>query len=106
MRAMRPKEDKIALIIDHVSNFCEHGLPDDDRVWTLETKKKKKKGNEAPVKQCPTCFCCMHAKVNTCPECGHVFETKKAGNEFIDAELQEITREQLLQIKNTNIIKN
>ena len=46
MRAMRPDEnnpDKRAVIIDHVGNVFRHGMPDEERDWTLESKKKKKK---------------------------------------------------------------
>jgi superfamily II DNA or RNA helicase len=98
MRAMRPKEGKTALIIDHVGNVFEHGLPDDKREWTLETKKKKKKG-EAPVKTCPICFNTYAINVKEC-ECGYIFKVEEGkGKILIDAELQEITREDLLRKK-------
>ncbi|MEA5092435.1 putative DNA repair helicase RadD [bioreactor metagenome] len=45
MRAMRPDEnnpDKRAIIIDHVGNVFRHGMPDEDRDWSLESKKKRK----------------------------------------------------------------
>ncbi len=45
MRAMRPDEnnpDKRAIIIDHVGNVFRHGMPDEERDWTLESKKKRK----------------------------------------------------------------
>ena len=36
-RAMRPAEDKEnAIIIDHTDNWKLHGLPDDERAWTLD----------------------------------------------------------------------
>lgn len=46
MRAMRPDSDnpnKRAVIIDHVGNVFRHGMPDDEREWSLESKKKRKK---------------------------------------------------------------
>lgn len=45
MRAMRPDEnnpDKRAIIIDHVGNVFRHGMPDEERDWSLESKKKRK----------------------------------------------------------------
>ena len=44
MRSMRTNPnnpDKVALILDHVGNFTRHGLPDDVREWSLESKAKK-----------------------------------------------------------------
>ena len=43
MRCMRYKPGKEAVIIDHVGNVFRHGFPDDDRVWSLESKKKRQK---------------------------------------------------------------
>lgn len=38
-RALRPYEGKTAIILDHVGNHERHGLPDDDREWSLDSKK-------------------------------------------------------------------
>ncbi|HAT75721.1 MAG TPA: helicase, partial [Flavobacterium sp.] len=35
MRALRPLPGKIAIILDHVCNYAEHGLPDTNREWSL-----------------------------------------------------------------------
>lgn len=41
-RALRPKPDgSKAVILDHVGNAERHGLPDDEREWTLEDVKRK-----------------------------------------------------------------
>lgn len=50
-RVLRPKKDgSRAVILDHVGNVTRHGLPDTDREWTLDTKKRK---DPAPsVTQC------------------------------------------------------
>lgn len=43
-RGLRPADNKAGLIIfDHVGNCLRHGLPDDDREWSLEGKEKGKK---------------------------------------------------------------
>lgn len=66
MRSMRYKENKEAIIIDHVGNCFEHGLPDDDNEWELEEKKKNKE-SEIKIKECPNC-CAVHNK-SICPNC-------------------------------------
>jgi superfamily II DNA or RNA helicase len=41
-RALRPAEGKdCAIIIDHTRNWIEHGLPDDDRDWSLDGQVKR-----------------------------------------------------------------
>jgi len=71
MRCMRYKPGKKAVIIDHVGNYARFGLPDQDREWTLEAKKKgaKKEENEVKVRQCPECFY-THEPAPICPKCG------------------------------------
>ena len=34
-RALRPQPGKTAIILDHVGNYTRHGLPDDNRFWSL-----------------------------------------------------------------------
>lgn len=79
MRAMRPDKnnpDKVAVIIDHVGNVYRHGLPDEDREWSLEGKKKKAAGpaREFALKQCPKCFA-AHRPAPICPFCAHIYQT-------------------------------
>ena len=81
MRCMRYRPNKRAIIIDHVGNYARHGLPDDDREWTLEKKDRsqhaeKSESAENTVTQCPVCFLTFHSKneareaVRVCPYCG------------------------------------
>ena len=81
MRCMRYRPGKRAIIIDHVGNYARHGLPDDDREWTLEKKDRsqqaeKSKAAENTVTQCPVCFLTFHSEneageaVRVCPYCG------------------------------------
>lgn len=73
MRAMRPDKnhpDKKAVIIDHVGNVFRHGMPDEDREWTLEIKKKKaRQSREIGIKTCPQCYQ-AHYSASRCPLCG------------------------------------
>ena len=58
-RALRPSEGKgYAIIIDHVGNVIQHGLPDAPRVWTLDRRERRARGaaDAAPtVRACPSC---------------------------------------------------
>ncbi len=72
-RGLRPSEGKeYCAIFDHVKNYEEHGAPDDDREWTLDGKKKKKKSaSDGPL--CRTCKECNRVSplnVRICPQCG------------------------------------
>ena len=78
MRSMRydPKNpEKVAIILDHVGNYRLHGLPDDEREWSLEAKTKKKQ-DEAPIKNCPQCFSVVPKTSKRCPYCGTEFKVE------------------------------
>lgn len=88
MRCMRYRPDKRAVIIDHVGNYARHGLPDDDREWTLAKKDRSKKAEkseaaENAVTQCPECFLTFHTRdesgevVKLCPYCGAELPVKE-----------------------------
>lgn len=87
MRCMRYREGKRAIIIDHVNNVSEFGLPDDDREWLLDGHEKPK--GAAPVKVCPDCFATVRAAEQKCPHCGFVFEPERREkrSEVLDVEL-------------------
>lgn len=73
MRAMRPDKNnpnKIAVIIDHVGNVFKHGMPDEDRDWTLFTKKKKHRMHTVSVTMCPKCYSAHQTGLRQCPFCG------------------------------------
>lgn len=91
MRCMRYRPNKRAVIIDHVGNYARHGMPDDDRVWSLEKREKKsvKKLEDeqaAKVKQCPECFFTFSApppgQKAVCPRCGYEFPTAERKVDF------------------------
>lgn len=91
MRCMRYKPGKRAIIIDHVGNYARHGMPDDDRQWTLEKKKRNKiqqeKEQGAKVLQCPECFYtfsldALDGGEKKCPRCGFIFPSKERKIEF------------------------
>lgn len=91
-RALRPSPGKAqAIILDHAGNSARHGLPDDEREWTLEDRKKKRRASDgdAVVRQCPECFR-VYRPAPKCPGCG--FETPVVGRvvEEVDGVLAEV----------------
>lgn len=99
MRSMRYKNGKTAIIIDNVGNAYRHGLPDDQREWSLHSKKKKKE-SEIIIKQCPVCMACLPNAIKECTVCGHVFasqEVERSEMDKVDTELQQLTSEDLLK---------
>jgi superfamily II DNA or RNA helicase len=108
MRSMRYKENKLAIIIDHVGNCFEHGLPDDIRNWTL--KGKIKKNNEEKIRECPECFAVIEPKIKLCPYCGYSFQSEideiqeKQKKQLIEMELKEITKKDIWKSKSFHFI--
>ena len=88
-RGLRPAVGKTAIILDHAGNSLRHGLPDEDREWSLDGIVARAK-HEVKVQQCPKCQFVMRAGRNHCPECGHVFEGKPRVIAFEDGELAEV----------------
>lgn len=81
-----------ALVLDHAGNVLRHSLPDDDREWTLEGRKRRAGGaaeSAPPVRQCPKCYRC-HRPAPACPECGHVYEVAARQVEERGGELERI----------------
>lgn len=109
-RVMRPSPGKTeCFLLDHVANVGalhngefkrKHGLPNEERDWTLDgRKKKKRKKDEEPeepkvdIKQCPECFT-THEAAPSCPTCGFEYPVKGARSlEQVEGELQQITPE-------------
>ena len=93
MRSMRYMPDKTAIIIDHVGNCYLHGLPDDDREWTLEVKQKQ--ANTVKIRECPVCYAVYPPKLKRCPYCGYmaVKEIQRKDKDIIDIDLVELKRQ-------------
>ena len=77
-RALRVLPGKeYALIIDHVGNVLEHGLPDAPQVWTLDrgTSRPKRAASDAiPLRACDECSRPYEAVLIACPWCGAHYE--------------------------------
>ncbi|PGS81655.1 DEAD/DEAH box helicase [Bacillus cereus] len=105
MRPLNPKPNKTAILIDHVGNYTRHGLPNEDREWTLQgiskTRTTYNVGGELIIKQCEQCFGCFDSsEYKSCPYCGHEPElTERELENIKDIELQEITEAKVQELK-------
>lgn len=93
-RALRP-QDGYAIIIDHAGN-SRHGLPCEDRKWTLNgvEKDEREDGEKRSNKQCEECFH-FHKPAPKCPECGFVYPVQHRVIDEVDGELEEIDPQQV-----------
>lgn len=79
-----------AIFNDHVNNWKEHDLPCAERVWTLESIRRKGGGEKAPaVRNCPECFL-THSPRPICPNCGYIYEVEGRTVAVIDGQLREV----------------
>lgn len=100
-RALRVFPGKAeAIILDHVGAVATHGLPDEEREWSLDGVQRRKRAandNEPGVDRVMTCGKCftIHLPAPSCPTCGHVYPERARKIEQADGELQELQAEQL-----------
>jgi superfamily II DNA or RNA helicase len=97
-RALRPYPGKKeAIILDHAGNCLRHGLPDEDREWTLEDRAKppRKPKESSSVKLCPQCLAAQLPGRPQCKYCDHIFEIKSRKIEEREGELSEISSSQI-----------
>lgn len=101
MRCMRYKEGKTALIIDCVGNVFRHGLPDDDREWSLLPKAKQE--TTVKIRECPQCYGVYSPTMEKCPYCGFmaVKEVIHKNKKTVSVDLVEIRRQE--ELKNTRL---
>ena len=93
LRAFPGKEH--AIILDLAGNALRHGLPDDDRDWTLEGEKEEPKGEKLPsLATCDTCFGAFPPASKVCPYCGSEKVKKQRVIRTEKGRLQEIKRQE------------
>lgn len=106
MRCLNPRKGKTAVIIDHVDNFLNFGLPSSDRNWSeaIVTKDKRKAksntDNGPAIAQCNYCFGTFYrdqAKDNRCPLCGHELREENKDYKIVNVDLQEIKENQAIE---------
>lgn len=77
-------------ILDFGNNIKEHGFWEDERVWNLKKKERKKKG-AAAAKECKGCGALLAPSVKICKFCGYEFKAKLKKEDPKVAELQRLT---------------
>lgn len=66
-RILRPWQGVTAIVLDHSCNVDRHGLPHEDREWSLDGKARRK--SEVQAKLCPGCYAYVDAF--PCALCGY-----------------------------------
>lgn len=84
-----------ATLLDHVGNCERHGLPDDERDWTLDSKPRTKRDGEStiPVRICKSCFAAQAPGTDACRFCRAPFELQPRVVEQVEGELVEVDPE-------------
>ena len=84
-----------AVVLDHAGNSNRHGLPTEDREWSLEGRAGRKDGERAlSIRVCPQCFCAMPSGKPVCSECGHQFAPERRTITTVEGELVEVEARQ------------
>lgn len=93
-RTLRPSLGKdYSVILDHVDNIRQHGLPDRDVKWTLNGAANVT-GRTCLI-HCPYCGFAMQGWLDECPECGELIRAgtiNDHGMQYIDVNLVELHR--------------
>jgi superfamily II DNA or RNA helicase len=92
---LTPGDPRPVVLMDHAGNSIQpgFGFPDDDRQWSLEGTKRRKKSDvkDVPIRQCPKCYACCRISALKCQECGFVFvvasrEIKETDGDLVEAD--------------------
>jgi len=82
----------------------KHGLPNEEREWTLDGRKKKKKGPKdqddvvVDLRQCPKCYVVSEPSP-VCPACGFVHPVSTRSLEQVEGELHQVTEAMQAKLK-------
>lgn len=104
-RSLRPLPGKgNAIIIDHAGNVAIHGLPDKERIWSLDSREKrpacKNPEDDIPLRYCVVCTQPYERIHTNCPHCGHYPEPEgRSKPEQVDGDLLELTPDVLAKMR-------
>lgn len=92
-RILRPWNAERAIILDHAGCAREHGLPQDEREFSLEPKPKRRRGEtiQVSIRICDECQAVLPARLCVCPECGHVLVEDRSVPTEANGQLVEAT---------------
>lgn len=92
-----------AIICDHGNNWFLHGMPDDERAWTLDGRLKGSgagcNADAMPIHQCMNCYMITPSVVRVCPGCATEFPTQTRNIRIKAGTLTKIDRELARQQK-------
>jgi superfamily II DNA or RNA helicase len=91
-RVLRYQKGKKAIILDHVGNWERHGLPKDDRKWSLDGVIRKEK-DALDYKRCPECLQPVPKSTRVCSYCGYQW-TEEVDGELVDVNQMKIMKKQ------------
>lgn len=102
-RILRPAAGKKrGLVLDHVGNCLKHGLPDEDREWSLSGEKRKPGSGDGLfpfVRQCKSCFAVWERGIK-CPYCGNTnVKVESRQPKAREGELEKIDKEKIKRFK-------
>lgn len=106
-RGLRPAKDKpFMILIDHVGNVSEHGLPDSKRKWTLDRiVKRREKINLIRICKNWECNSPFDRVMTECPYCGYKDVPKKGagggrvGPSMVDGDLVMIDPDTIRELE-------
>lgn len=113
-RALRTIDGKLyGLIIDHVSNWKRHGLPDKPHAWSLGRREKRGKQDKDPedieLVPCRSCSKPYLRIKPACPHCGASPVVTPIGPrtlEQVDGDLILLDREQLEAMRKATVLES
>lgn len=100
MRCLRPGEGKKAIIYDLVGNCYRHGLPTEEREWSLTKDNKVINASGEPdviVRRCHNCELVYSGVNSICPYCGH--ENGKTKRQIEQEQAIELERIEAIERK-------
>jgi superfamily II DNA or RNA helicase len=101
-RCLRVAPRKVhATILDHAGNSLRHGLPTEERFWSLEGSRKPAAERERAlsVRVCPRCFAAARRGPTACTNCGHTYDVEPRTVGKVAGELKELTAAELAERK-------
>ncbi|MGH7294510.1 MAG: DEAD/DEAH box helicase, partial [Polyangiaceae bacterium] len=99
-RILRPWRGARAIILDHAGCAREHGLPQEDRAFSLEpTPKRDAVAAEISVRTCPNCYAVLPGSTRVCPECGATLVESREELPETSGELVEVGAVEQLELQ-------